>query len=67
MCCHNGRRLALQRRDCDPPINRNPACRKYYEGGDSMDVIDFLAIIGYTVTIFSIGYTFGKDFARKQK
>ena len=32
-----------------------------------MDVIDFLAIIGYTVTIFSIGYTIGKDFARKQK
>ena len=30
-----------------------------------MDVIDFLAIIGYTVTIFSIGYTFGKDFCQK--
>ena len=60
------------RRDCDPPKNRNPArgialSRKYYEGGDNMNVFEILAIIGYTITVFSIGYTLGKDISRKQK
>ena len=32
-----------------------------------MEVIDFLAVIGYTVTIFSFGYAMGKDYSRKQK
>jgi len=32
-----------------------------------MDVVDFLTIIGYTITVFSIGYNLGKDFASKQK
>ena len=30
-----------------------------------MDILSLLAVIGYTVTIFSIGYTLGKDFSRK--
>ena len=31
-----------------------------------MDVIDFLTIIGYTITVFSFGYVLGKDCSRKQ-
>lgn len=31
-----------------------------------MGVIDFLAIVGYTITVFSIGYTIGKDISRKK-
>ena len=67
MCCHNGRRLALQRRDCNPPACKSEVILKYMKGGDEMDVVDFLAIIGYTITVFSIGYNLGKDFASKQK
>ena len=67
MCCHNGRRLALQRRDCDPPINRNPACRKCYEGGDNVNVFELLTIIGYTIAVFSLGYSLGKDISHKNK
>lgn len=32
-----------------------------------MNVFEILAIIGYTITVFSIGYTLGKDISRKQK
>lgn len=32
-----------------------------------MKVFEILAIIGYTITVFSIGYTLGKDISRKQK
>lgn len=32
-----------------------------------MDILSLLAVIGYTVTVFSIGYTLGKDIVRKQK
>ena len=32
-----------------------------------MNVFEILAIIGYTITVFSIGYTIGKDISRKQK
>ena len=67
MCCHNGRRLALQRRDCDPPINRNPACRKYYEGGDNVNVFELLTVIGYTIAVFGLGYSLGKDMSHKNK
>lgn len=31
-----------------------------------MEVIDILAIIGYTITLFSFGYALGKDYAKKQ-
>ena len=31
-----------------------------------MEVIDILAIIGYTITVFSFGYALGKDYAKKQ-
>lgn len=32
-----------------------------------MEVIDILTIIGYTITVFSLGYALGKDYAKKQK
>ena len=32
-----------------------------------MEVIDILTIIGYTITVFSLGYAPGKDYAEKQK
>ncbi len=32
-----------------------------------MDILSFIAVTGYTVTIFALGYTLGKDFASKQK
>lgn len=32
-----------------------------------MNVFEILAIIGYTITVFSIRYTLGKDISRKQK
>lgn len=31
-----------------------------------MEVIDFLTIIGYTITVFSLGYALGKDLSKKQ-
>ena len=31
-----------------------------------MDVIDFLTVFGYTITVFAIGYTIGKDIYRKK-
>ena len=31
-----------------------------------MEVIDILNIIGYTITVFSLGYALGKDYAKKQ-
>ena len=30
-----------------------------------MEVIDILTIIGYTITVFSLGYALGKDYAKK--
>ena len=30
-----------------------------------MEVIDILTIIGYTITVFSLGYAFGKDLSKK--
>ena len=32
-----------------------------------MEVIDILTIIGYTITVFSLDYALGKDYAEKQK
>ncbi len=32
-----------------------------------MDVIELLTVIGYTITVFSLGYALGKDYAEKQK
>ena len=32
-----------------------------------MEVIDILTIIGYTITVFSLGYALGKDYAKKQQ
>jgi len=32
-----------------------------------VDILSLLAVIGYMVTIFSIGYTLGKDFSRKSR
>ena len=29
-----------------------------------MEVIDILTIIGYTITVFSLGYALGKDYAK---
>ena len=31
-----------------------------------MDVIELLTVIGYTITVFSLGYALGKDCAKKQ-
>ncbi len=31
-----------------------------------MDVIELLTVIGYTITVFSLGYALGKDYAKKQ-
>ena len=31
-----------------------------------MEVIDILTIIGYTITVFYLGYAIGKDYAKKQ-
>ena len=31
-----------------------------------MEVIDILTIIGYTITVFSLGYSLGKDLSKKQ-
>ena len=31
-----------------------------------MEVIDILTIIGYTITVFSLGYVLGKDLSKKQ-
>ncbi len=32
-----------------------------------MDMLSFLAIASYTIAVFSLGYTLGKDYSRKQK
>ena len=32
-----------------------------------MEVIDILTVIGYTITVFFLGYALGKDYAEKQK
>ncbi len=32
-----------------------------------MDIITLSAVIGYTVTIFSLGYSLGRDLSNKQK
>lgn len=31
-----------------------------------MEVIDILTIIGYTITVFFLGYALGKDYDKKQ-
>ena len=31
-----------------------------------MEVTDILTIIGYTITVFSLGYAIGKDLSKKQ-
>ena len=31
-----------------------------------MDVIELLTVIGYTITVFSLGYALGKDLSKKQ-
>ena len=36
------------------------------KGGDKMDILSFIAVTGYTVTIFALGYTWGKDFEFRQ-
>jgi hypothetical protein len=42
--------------------------RKYYEGGDSVDILALLiTFTGYTIAVFSLGYILGKDIARKNK
>jgi len=35
-------------------------------GRDAMSILDLLGVLGYTATIFGLGYMMGKD-ARKQK
>ncbi len=32
-----------------------------------MEVIDFLTVFGYTITVFSLGYAIGKDISRKNR
>ena len=32
-----------------------------------MDMLSWLAIASYTIAVFSLGYTLGKDYAHKQK
>ena len=32
-----------------------------------MNVFEMLSVIGYTITVFSLGYAFGKDVSKKQK
>jgi len=32
-----------------------------------VDILSLLAVIGYTVTIFSVGYSLGKDISRKNR
>ena len=32
-----------------------------------MDVFEMLSVIGYTITVFSLGYALGKDLSKKQR
>ena len=32
-----------------------------------MSIVDFIAVVGFGLTYFSIGYTFGKDNHKPQK
>ena len=67
MCCHNGRRLALQRRAYYPPESKSGISLKYRKGGDNVNVFDMLSVIGYTITVFSFGYALGRDLSKKQR
>jgi hypothetical protein len=37
------------------------------EGGVNVDILSFIAIVGYTIAVFTLGYSLGKDFSNKQK
>ena len=65
-CCHNGRRLALCGGTVTLRLYRNRFAGINIGGRDAMSIVDLLCVLGYTATIFSLGYMLGKD-ARKQK
>ena len=71
--CHNGRRLVLQQRDCDPLITQKPE-KESKEVTDfperrakPMSIVDFIAVVSFGLTCFCAGYTFGKDNNKPQK
>ena len=61
-----GRRLALYGGTVTLRKNRNLQRNLQKEGADAMTVLELLAVLGYTATIFAVGYTLGLS-ANKQK
>ena len=47
-------------------LYRNRLAGIHIGGRDAMTILDLLGVLGYTATIFSLGYMLGKD-AHKQK
>ena len=62
----NGRRLALYGGTVTLRLHRNPQGNLRKEGADAMTILELLAVLGYTATIFAVGYTLGFN-ANKQK
>ena len=65
-CCHNGRRLTLYGGTVTLRLYRNRLAGIHIGGRDAMSILDLICVLGYTATIFSLGYILGKD-AHKQK
>ena len=51
----------------NPASSLKPKAGKTVKGGNNVDVWSFLAIASYTIAVFSLGYSLGKDLSRKQK
>ena len=67
VCAMNGRRwCALCGGTVTLRWHRNPQGNLRKEGVDAMTILELLAVLGYTATIFAVGYTLGLS-ANKQK
>ena len=48
-------------------IHRHPSGKLMERRTEPMSILDFIAIVSFGLTCFSIGYTFGKDSHKTQK
>lgn len=48
-------------------IHRHPSGKLMERRTEPMSILDFIAIVSFGLTCFSIGYTFGKDNHKTQK
>lgn len=64
-CCHNGRRLSLFSEGADSLNKKIPAqysAGKFiWEEGDTMDILEVLALLSFALACIKFGYIIGRN------